>query len=671
MWVSRSGIECNSLFLPGHSDKIILLLEDFKSFTEKPGLGLAPKKVFNQVNGEIPLLLDYSGVAPESWWRFWPTLSWEEGKGIKSAINPVKMIAWARKAGHPDMGTVMDIAKDLRVGCDLGTRGEFLCPSTSTNAPSAFEFGGQITDSIVDGIKKGIMIGPMEKSEIPFASVKVNGMMAVPKENGGVRICMNLSKGFPFCANEGQFNEERFEVRMSATKNWLVSLNSAGQGCWFCKLDWSGAYKQLRTMSSDVRQQFFKWMGKYFAELCLTFGGSSSVGLFDRLAKVFRFIATKLSKILDKHVGQIIDDVVGCGTKGEVIDFYSKYKEVAMDCGVMLASEDDPKKAFSSSQEGEVFGVMYNSKEFTWWLRQDKQAIIVHMLMLLEQAEEHKLRFLKRIVGKLIHYRLMVPNGKFYLGQLIKVSTSDQEADLEMMVRVPDWARAEAWYWRNVMPFCGHRTRLPDPGYCLPPWTLRAHTDAAGGSRVHCGFGAGAVLGEEWWAYLPWGDRINQGSLHSDSKRLDSKMSAWELVGPLLVLSAGVELVKGKSLVIPVDNQGSVSIFKKGWCTGCSLATTLALAISEVAASIDCKLEIVKIRRCSNVPASAADAISKAEWTRFRRLMPGASVAPAKVPLALVSWVQDPVADRDLGQKILAQMGLVRTILGHRDNYKY
>ena len=199
---------------------------------------------------------------------------------------------------------------------------------------------------------------------------------------------------------------------------------------------------------------------------------------------------------------------------------------------------------------------------------------------------------------------------------------------------------------------------------------MRAHTDAAGGSRVHCGYGAGAVLGEEWWCYLPWGDKINQGRLHSDNKRLDSKMSAWELIGPLLVLSAGVELVKGRSLVIPVDNQGSVSIFKKGWCTGCSLATILALAISEVAASIDCKLEIVKISRCSNVPASAADAISETEWARFWRLMPGASAAPSVVPLALLSWVQDPVADRNLGQKILAQMGLVRTILGHRENYK-
>jgi len=177
------------------------------------------------------------------------------------------------------------------------------------------------------------------------------------------------------------------------------------------------------------------------------------------------------------------------------------------------------------------------------------------------------------------------------------------------------------------------------------------------------------VLGEEWWCYLPWGDRINQGKLHNDQKRLDCKMSAWELVGPLMVLTAGVELVKGKSLVIPVDDQGSVSIFKKGWCSGCSLATTLALAISEVVASIDCKLEIVKIKRCSNVQASAADAVSKADWARFRRLMPGALPGPAAVPQALVSWVHSPVADRNLGERILAQMGRVRTILGHRENY--
>ena len=34
------------------------------------------------------------------------------------------------------------------------------------------------------------------------------------------------------------------------------------------------------------------------------------MGLYDRLAKVFLFIAVKLSQLQEKHARQIIDDVV-------------------------------------------------------------------------------------------------------------------------------------------------------------------------------------------------------------------------------------------------------------------------------------------------------------------------------------------------------------------------
>ena len=85
-----------------------------------------------------------------------------------------------------------------------------------------------------------------------------------------------------------------------------------------------GAYKQLRTEESCIRQQFFKWCGKWFAELCLTFGGASSVGLYDRLAKVFLYVAIVLSKHPRKQARQIIDDAVACGTEVQVTDFYRK-----------------------------------------------------------------------------------------------------------------------------------------------------------------------------------------------------------------------------------------------------------------------------------------------------------------------------------------------------------
>ena len=77
---------------------------------------------------------------------------------LKSTINTYKMLKWAQEAGHPDPGTVQEIMKDLRQGCDLGTRVVYLCPSTSSNAPSACEFGVRVTDAIIDGIKNGIMM---------------------------------------------------------------------------------------------------------------------------------------------------------------------------------------------------------------------------------------------------------------------------------------------------------------------------------------------------------------------------------------------------------------------------------------------------------------------------------------------------------------------------------
>ena len=97
------------------------LKSEFNKFLLKPILRIPHKKSF-QPKHKIPLLLDYSVPAPNSWWEHWPSLSWEEGKQVKSNINPVRLVTWARRTDHPDMGTVLDIARDLRHGCDLGTR---------------------------------------------------------------------------------------------------------------------------------------------------------------------------------------------------------------------------------------------------------------------------------------------------------------------------------------------------------------------------------------------------------------------------------------------------------------------------------------------------------------------------------------------------------------------
>ena len=270
-----------------------------------------------------------------------------------------------------------------------------------------------MTDSIIDGINKGIMIGPMTEEEIPFESIKVNGIMVRLKPTGSARIILNLSKGNPYSVNEGMEEDKRFLVTMSSTTKFLRALHSAGIGCYMVKLDWVAAYKNLRVMESDVRLQFFKWCGKYFAELCLVFGAISSVGLYDRLAKVVKHIAIVVSKMDRRRVCQHLDDILAAGTRHEMARFYDTYKSVCEKIGVDLDDGDSPNKAFGPSHEGMALGIMYDTQSFTWWLREDKLGYIIEALTGLIEDPDQTVLFMKSITGKIIDVRLMVPHGKF------------------------------------------------------------------------------------------------------------------------------------------------------------------------------------------------------------------------------------------------------------------
>ena len=62
------------------------------------------------------------------------------------------------------------------------------------------------------------------------------------------------------------------------------------------KVDWASAYKQISVHLEDVDLQWFQLMEKYFCELSLIFESVSSVGIFDRLAKLILHFFTVRSE---------------------------------------------------------------------------------------------------------------------------------------------------------------------------------------------------------------------------------------------------------------------------------------------------------------------------------------------------------------------------------------
>jgi hypothetical protein len=158
-----------------------------------------------------------------------------------------------------------------------------------------------------------------------------------------------------------------------------------------------------------------------------------------------------------------------------------------------------------------------------------------------------------------------------------------------------------------------------------------------------------------------------------DGKKVGRKLSALELAGPLVVITAAHQICRGQTLRVWVDNAGAVDVFRRGYSRSCRLCTTIAKAAATVAAAIGCRLEVIKITRCSATGPRLADHLSKAKFKAFREGAAAAGwtllTAPAAIPKALLRWLDRPGPYDGLGAEILKEIGGQVPLAGYSDSY--
>jgi hypothetical protein len=196
------------------------------------------------------------------------------------------------------------------------------------------------------------------------------------------------------------------------------------------------------------------------------------------------------------------------------------------------------------------------------------------------------------------------------------------------------------------------------------PWAKQLYTDAAGGSTDRLGAGTGGVCGD-WWFYVPWSKRINAGGWRVDGKKVGRKLSALELVGPLVAVAAGASMFANSHVMCWVDNAGSVAIWEKGYSTKCRLSSTIVTTIHAIAAAIGCTWHICKITRCSTQQAIVADALSKAQTAQARHHQATLRTALAAIPTSLLKWIDRPSPSDDLAHQVLSEISRDMPILNY------
>ncbi len=314
----------------------------------------------------------------------------------------------------------------------------------------------------------------------------------------------------------------------------------------------------------------------------------------------------------------------------------------------------------------------YDTVAWTWAIPGEKLA---RTCVLLEEAmteESMAAKQIRSLAGKLMHVKPLVPAGRFNMDKIMRVYRAS--ARTEERVTISSACRRQFRFWYLFLRVCSGRVDIPRPQGRLTAGALEAFTDAAGGSSEAIGRGTGGVLGD-WWYYIPWARRINAGGWKVDGKKVGRKLSALELVGPLVVVTAAHQVCRGQTLQVWVDNAGSVEVYRKGYIRNCRLCTTLAKAMATVAAGIGCRLEVLKITRCTGTGATLADQLSKARFSAFRQTAAQEGwplqLEPARIPATLLKWLDRPFPCDRLGAAILEELGAGSRIAGYTPGYTW
>ena len=73
----------------------------------------------------LPKLANYRGQTSSDYWASWPSISWDEAKHMKSAINPVMFERLAVESNYPYPSILQEVIINIKNGAMIGVPDQY------------------------------------------------------------------------------------------------------------------------------------------------------------------------------------------------------------------------------------------------------------------------------------------------------------------------------------------------------------------------------------------------------------------------------------------------------------------------------------------------------------------------------------------------------------------
>ena len=622
-------------------------------------------------NLDIPELSSYEDNASEEFWGKFPKR--ELPATVNTRVNTTafkRRIFSARdKMSKTEYNRAKRALRNLQKGANSFQKAP-LPPISVKNSESTRIYGKYLTDTIATWVKKGFVAGPFETPPVPGFRANPLGVVV---RNGKVRPILNMSgpRGTSFNDNVEESKLEK--LHMGTAKEFSFLLRDAGIGAKFSKFDIQDAYKLVPAQTEDFRLQGFQWLGRYFVETRLSFGGKPSPVNFDSLGKTKDLLVCLETGTPRYLVPRALDDspCVGAAGSGIVERFTEGMKSMCADLNIPLAANcPRAEKAFELVQRGTVLGVGFDSTDMTWFLSDEKADKIVRRCLDANRSSHMSLKQVQQLMGSVNDLAQMCPllkphkrSGNEFLtkfggdGNILKMVPDEVRRDLKVIAKVANSARIG-------LPIA---EKIGKPGLAA----LTFYTDAAGASfslvnkqrHYHDNEGKGvACIGgtcieDIWgWSRLSWPGMLITGQVDEKGCSFGSKSTTLEAVGILIPLLAFKQKVSGKEIIFKVDNMAVTWGWQKGYVKGDKTASEILKAARYLAGFLGTTIYIEHVDRMSSEMASLADELSRRESCKdpeTAEKLKEAYFSP--VTGFLMQWLQNPKESEDLCMKLLEE----------------
>ena len=133
---------------------------------------------------------------------------------------------------------------------------------------SACEFFDKVSTAILKELNRGHAVGPF--SSPPLTNFHVSLLGAVPKNDGLMRVVLDLSSPKGFSVNDGILKDP-YSVTYTASDDSVNLVRKQGKGCYLAKLDIKHAFRLCPVRPEEWHLLGYKWVfiSIHIQQLCI------------------------------------------------------------------------------------------------------------------------------------------------------------------------------------------------------------------------------------------------------------------------------------------------------------------------------------------------------------------------------------------------------------------